>query len=1030
MNKKRFMTYILLGVLMICLTNIKNVSYAGVLAAPTPVVSGINASYMLGDRISLNLTSTGATKLVQYKAVLTNLGTNETLDLINGYTVKYYNPQSKYPLTFTPKSTGKYKLVITSKLGGYKDSYSKSILKEFTVLSNAMIISKIDPLTVKTNIDDEFIFPAKVTATMKDGSTKEYDVKWESTGFKNNILGEQIFYGTVNEFSEKVKISVNVVDEKIVSIDPITALVDEGNEYKLPAKITGKLKNGTIQADVKWDATLVDTNKPGTYKYEGTVTGFDGKANLTLTINPVKLSLNTITVSNLKEITLNFNKKLDIATINKDNFRLFKNTALVTTDVKLLDDSKSVVLSASTINSGLENMGRYTMVVEGVKDLNGNVIEKSIKDITTEDAKVPEILNMTAVGPYNILIEFSEPIKNTTSKTVEVKLGSAVISSSPVLSGFETNKINVGLSTAMVENSKYDVNIKGFTDFASRQIAAKTYQITYKKNVEPIVAKSEKVDPAYVILSFNKPVRGLTKDNFYYGDTSKKAIGIYSDFKMTKAVVPSQSLNLIWVKFYDSTLKTGNTIGDTQMELSILSKANGYEILDSWGNSFSSVNIPVLAVWDKIAPQVSELKNDTESSLMLQFSEDVKLNLSNIEIVDEKEGKLNIVIQPNSDYGYKIELGKDYSGHKITVTLKDVEDRAVVPNKLTSYTTSLNVTDKTPPMVKNVAKRFVTGLDNSLYVSFNESVNQTALDTENYYIQNPLNNLMIKLTEKPVYYDGNKIIRIPLTDAQKALITSGYDLFVRDVMDLYENKLTGQIIRNSNIANFDSNENRPKIIKLEAISKNQLRITFDQYLKTVDNNAFLLNGILPRTYALSTNNEGNSIVTLITEEDRPFASGLEGASLIISTDSTKRIENAFGLGISNSSYTSTTSPVKIEDKMAPSVRVISGIPQVYAIRGNTGIVDAITIAYEENIDSTKLSALSYNVSGRDIARVYTSIYPQKGTAVVGSYVIIELKPIQNSSTTYNYATLTQVLDIYDMQGNKLSPDGTTLETVN
>ncbi len=241
-------------------------------------------------------------------------------------------------------------------------------------------------------------------------------------------------------------------------------------------------------------------------------------------------------------------------------------------------DSKSVVLSVSTINFGLENMGRYTLVVEGVKDLNGNIIEKSIKDITPEDSKVPEILNLSAVGPYNILIEFSEPIKNTTSKTVEIKLGSTVISSSPILSGFETNQINIGLSNAMVENSKYDVKVKGFTDFASRQIITKTYQLTYKKNIEPVVAKIEKVDPAYVILSFNKPVRGLTKDNFYYGDSSKKAIGIYSDFKMTKTVVPSQSLDLVWVKFYDSILKAGNTIGDTQRELSILAMVNGYDL--------------------------------------------------------------------------------------------------------------------------------------------------------------------------------------------------------------------------------------------------------------------------------------------------------------------------------------------------------------------------------------------------------------------------------------------------------------------
>lgn len=1030
MNRKRYISCILVGVLMICLTNIKNISFAKALAAPTPVVSAISTSYMLGDKISINLTSTGTTKLVQYKAVLTNINTNEIQNLINGYTVKYYNPKNKYPLSFTPKAAGRYKLVITSKIGGYKENYSKSITKEFTIISNAMIISKIDPISLKTNVDEDFIFPGMVTATMKDGSKKDYAVTWDNKSFNKNMIGEQIFYGTVNEFSQKVKITVSVVDEKIISIDPITTAVNEGSEYKLPATITGKLKNGTIQAGVKWDAEVPDASKPGTYKFEGIVAGFNGKASLTLIVNPVKLSLDTIDVSNLKQIKLSFNKKLDISSINKENFRLFKGTALIGTEAELMEDNRTVVISASAVNTGFENLGRYSLAVEGVMDLNGNVIEKSIKDIIPEDLKIPEVLNVSAVGPYNILVEFSEPIRNSTVIT-EIKSDNRILSSSPILSGFETNRINIGLSTAMVENAKYDITLKGYMDFAGRQITQSTYPLTYKKSVESIAAKVEKVDSSYVVISFNKPVRGLTKDNFYYIDASKKAIGVFSDYKMTKAVIPSQTLSRVWVKFYDSQLKMGNTISDTRNELSILAKAGGYEILDSFGNSFSNVNMTVSAVWDKTAPEVKELKNDTESSLTLQFSENVKLGLNNIEIVDEKEGKINFVIKPNTNNRFTLELGKDYSGHKIIVALKDVEDYAVIPNKLASYTASILITDKTPPVVKGISKRFVAGLDNSLYVTFNEPVNQTALDIENYYIQNPLNNLMTRLNGKPAFHDGNKIIRIPLLDEEQKLINSGYDLFVRDIRDLYENKLAGQIIKNANITVYDSNDNRPKITKLEAISKNQLKVNFNQALKNVDYNAFLLNGRIPKSSLLSADSEGNSIITLFTDDTVQFTSGLEGASLIVQTDGTRRIENSFGLGVANGSYTSATSPVRIEDKMAPGVMIVSGVPQIYAIRGANGILDGIAILYEENIDLTKLSALSYNVKGRDIARVYTNISPQRGNSLTGKYVIIELKPLQSTSGASGaIGTVTQTLDIYDMQGNKLSPDGTWMETFN
>lgn len=1030
MNKKRFFTSILIGVLMICITNIKNTSYAKAIATPAPVVSGFSTSYMFGDKITLNLTSTSVTKLVQYKAVLTNTNSMEVQDLTKGYTLKYYNPKYKYPLVFTPNSAGRYRLVITSKLGGYKESYSKSITKEFTVWSDAMIINRIDTTVVKTNIDEDFIFPTTVTAIMKDGSKKEYNVKWDNEGFKENLLSEQVFFGTVNGYNQKVKIIVNVVDEKIISIDPITHTINEGNEYKLPEKVTGKTKNGTIQASVKWNEGSVDTNKPGTYKYEGIVAGYDGKVNLILTVNPVKLSLETINVSNLKEIQLKFNKKLDVSLINKDNFKLFRNSVLIDMNAELNRDDRTVVLSVVGVNSSLENKGRYLLGIEGVKDLNGYEIEKIIKDIMPEDNKRPEVLNITASGPYNILIEFSEPIKNTTGKTVEIRLSNGMVSANPILSGFETNRISIGLPAAMVENGIYEVVIKGFADYAGNQADAKAYPVKYNKNIEPITAKVEKVDPAWVAISFNKPVRGLTKDSFYYGDSAKKAIGIFSDSKMIKTVAPSQTLDMVWVKFYDSQFKTGNTIGEVEKNLCIISKAAGYEMLDSWGNPFIDTTIPIKAEWDKSTPKVLELTNDTEGSFILQFSENVKFGLQNIEVSDEKEGKLNIAIKQNSNNRYTIELGKDYIGHKITISLKDVEDDAVVPNKLTSHTSTIIVTDKTAPMVKSVSKRLVTGLDNSLYVIFNEAVNDTALDIANYYIQNPMSYTMTGLTEKPVFYEGKKIVRISLSDKEKSLINSGYDMFVRDVEDLYGNKLLGQTIKNTNIISFDSNDNRPKIIRLEAISKNELKITFNQILKVVDKSAFMLNGKAPKIYSLAEDSEGNSVITLTADDSSPFSSGLEGASLVILADATKSVENLFGLGVSSSVHTSTSYPVKIEDKMVPGVMTIYGVPQIYALRGPNGVLDTIAILYEENIDTTKLSALSYNVKGRDIARVYTNIYPQKGTSLTGRYVIIELKPIINTSGSYVKGTLTQVLDVYDMQGNKLSPNGVWMDTIN
>lgn len=1030
MNKKRFTVLLVSTLLTMYLCNIAIMPKVKAEAIPTPVVSGINSSYMLGSQISLKLTSTGVSKLVQYKAVLTNKTTRESVDLLNGFTSKYYNPQYKYALTFAPKTAGTYSLAITSKLGGYKASYSKTIVKEFTIISNGMIISEIEPVILKTNIGDTFSFPEKVKATMKDGYIKEYPVTWDSMSIKTDVLGEQIFYGTVSGYTEKVKLTVNVVDEKIISVDPINVSVNEGSEYKFPEKVTAKLKNGTMEAAVKWNAALVDTNVPGKYNYEGIVDGFNGKVNLSLTINPVNLNFNLAKVSNLKEIVLTFNKRVDIASINNENFRIFKGTTQISTDVKLLDDYKTVVISVPALNSSLENNGRYIMVVERVKDLNGTVMETALKDVISEDSKKPEVLNVYSIGPYDIMVEFSEPIKNTEGKLVEIRKNGILITSSPILVGFETNKINIGLTAAMVEDGTYDIYIKGLMDFAGKQIDEKTYHLTYKKNTEPISVKLDKIDPAYIVVSFNKPVRGLTKDSFYYSNSSKKPIDIYSDFSMKKTVQATQSVNKVWIKFYDPVSGTGNTISDKQDKLFILGKANGYEIRDAWGNLFTNVEIPVSVFWDKSAPEVDEINVDSEASFIIQFSENVKFNGTNIELIDEKGIKVSSLVIPYSDNRYKIDLGKNYSGHKITVKIKDTVDKALIPNKLESYSTTIDITDKTPPIVKKVIKKFVNGLDQALYISFTEQVNETALDISNYYLQNPSSGLMVKLTEKPSTIDENKTIRLPLTDEQKDLINKGYNLFVSDVQDTYKNPLLGQIVQNSNIAAFDSNENRPKIIKLDVIDKKTLMITFDQYIKRVDMNVFLLNGSAPAEMSVSLNDEGNTVVSLTTAAGREFLPDLRGLTLLnVIPTADNKIENNFGLGVENGYYTTTT-PIKIQDKMPPAIKMVSGSAQIKALTNTIGIIDAIVIEYVENIDSTKLSALSYNVEGRTIARVYTNSTGTKGTSSVGNFVIIELRTEGITQSSATSPVVKQVLDIYDMFDNKLSTDGQSIAPQN
>jgi hypothetical protein len=156
-------------------------------------------------------------------------------------------------------------------------------------------------------------------------------------------------------------------------------------------------------------------------------------------------------------------------------------------------------------------------------------------------------------------------------------------------------------------------------------------------------------------------------------------------------------------------------------------------------------------------------------------------------------------------------------------------------------------------------------------VNFNEPLDGSGLLVSNYYIQNPTTYIMVKLTEKPVFYNNdNIIVSLQLTNEQKSFIDSGYSLFVQGVCDGAKNSLTGQIVPNSTFVTYDSANNKPRVVKIEAIDRSTLAVTFNQQLKRVDIGAFMLNTSAPSSITTRVNSEGNTVVTLGVRLGRSF----------------------------------------------------------------------------------------------------------------------------------------------------------------
>ncbi|SKA76664.1 Ig-like domain (group 4) [Caloramator quimbayensis] len=1018
MGKNKRMSIVFLSfIFLIC----EVLGYIGAFAAPkvsvVPVVAAISTNYETGDKLNLSITSTGNTK-VQYRVILSNEKTKKTIDITKGFTKTYYNPKSPYKISYALNEGGSYVLIVYSKIAGSSDKNSKSIVKRFNVWDKSVIIQNINPVNITVNIDDEVKFPDKVKALMKDGTEKELEVVWDSQEVDTSTPKTYTITGVVKGYTYKVTMNINVLNEKIVEASDVNLELNEDDECELPKTFKVKLSDGTMRdVPVKWNADKIDTSKPGEYTYFGEIDGYKDKVKLNLKVKEVGLSLVSITSNNLKEVILKFNKKLDITTVLNSNFRLFKGTTPITSTVQLLDDDKTVVVTPAF---SLDKGALYTIAVDNVRDLKSKKIEKTVKDFTALDNSNPEVLSVKPYGASNICISFSEPVKNISGGTVEVRKGGNLIASGSTYTGYDTNTILVSLYSAMTEGSQYDVTVKGFKDFELKEAPSKTLSFVYKNETSPITAKVKAVNQSVAVVDFNRPVANLTNLNFYHTNAAYTALGIYKDADMTVSL-DSNPVSRVFVKFYDNSFKKGYPITSSVNSINILGKVGNLEVIDKYNNKFQSVNLPISINTEAEPLKVLSITQESDTSLLAQFNREVNFTAANVDLIDNRGERIlvNAISNLGDNIKYRINFKKSDSAVNIIVKLLGIEDKFNSLNKIDIYTQSINLTDKTPPKVVKVTKKFVAGLEQCLYVFFSEGVNNTALDASNYYLQNAADGSMRKITKNPIFEDGDKIIKISLTDYEKSLIDAGYNLFVKDVEDSTKNAIVGQILLNSSFTAFNSQESKPKVIKIEAISKNTVVVTFDQYLKYVDDSAFKVNGAQVLSMDVSLNSEGKTVVTLTSNY------GTENGIYLLNIvpDSNNKLQNSFGESVDIGVYTSST-PIKIQDKIPPQVKYVNGMAQITAIKGANDIIDSLCIEYDKDIDATKLSALSYSVTGRAIKRVYTNSVPLKSAlSQTGRYVIIELKTDGIVDEMKKMPQVIQLLDIYDMSENKLSPTG-------
>ncbi|MDP4087865.1 MAG: Ig-like domain-containing protein [Bacillota bacterium] len=134
--------------------------------------------------------------------------------------------------------------------------------------------------------NQDYALPMDVTLKLNGEEEVKAAVDWNKGAVNTSKVGTFEFAGVAKDYGRPVKLTLKVI-AKISSVKGIMATVNQGEEYKLPEKVTAVMSDkSTVDMKVTWSTAKVDTSQAGVQKIEGTVSGYSPKVILTLTIKP------------------------------------------------------------------------------------------------------------------------------------------------------------------------------------------------------------------------------------------------------------------------------------------------------------------------------------------------------------------------------------------------------------------------------------------------------------------------------------------------------------------------------------------------------------------------------------------------------------------------------------------------------------------------------------------------------------------------------------------------------------------------
>jgi len=687
-----------------------------------------------------------------------------------------------------------------------------------------------------------------------------------------------------------------------VTVQELAEVLVKALKLEIPTKVDNtatEWAKGSVQAAINAGLISKDLNFQGNASRSLLV---EATYAVDLIKNPIVVPVTSATKvekatsTNLKEVDVAFDGKVDKATAtDKNNYTVDSNSKGIKS-ITLLEDGKTARLLLNESSKFVQGT-TYKVVVKNVKSSASTVLPQGEVSFTTSDNVLPTVSEVKALGTKVIKVTFSEPVVAPSSSNFQLDdkafVGSVTQGANQreVILRDYTGTITVGahkLTTSLVEDFAGLKSLAATTDFTVAVDSEGPKVTEISATLEKVtVTFDEEIDPASV-----------TKDSFFWKSGTTNKTG-----KVTQI-----ASNVYSVEFDDA-----NRLPGYESTLFV-------EVKDYSGNANAVKEHKINASVDLVRPQVVEtIFGDRTNALTVRFDKAVKAadrKYFTIKKGDDVISVSSVVAADSSNKIFYVNFFTAPESGTYNLKVADVQDTTALKNTLVEYNGTFVANDTKNPQISstdyNESARKLT-------LNFGREMDLATVNAKgNYYINfqknganaqnialpsevgvNAVNGSKSVVLQFPEYIDGTKV-------------TFGPNGSVKDVTTTGLRSKTGQVVSLHSSILKDSAANQLKWIGAVQKDAKTFELTFNQVVASANVGDFQINGTYPASVSVDENK-----VTLKTSDE------VTGANITLFAN------NSIETYSNNRMNLSSNANMPVSNAVAPRVANVSVRDSVY-----------------------------------------------------------------------------------------------------